>query len=83
VSRGAGGARGTAAPPGIGSITALAFVVVLVPAVVVAAVLRGVGANLGVACMLGLLIAFVGMAFYPRVLKRLGWLPGPREDTHE
>ena len=23
-------------------------------------------------------IAFVGMAFYPRVLKRLGWLPGPQ-----
>ena len=80
---GAGGAGGTAAPPGIGSITALAFVVVLVPAVVVAAVLRVAGANLGIACMLGLLIAFVGMGFYPRILKRLGWLPGPGEDAHE
>jgi hypothetical protein len=62
--------------PGIGSITALAFVVVLVPAIVVAAVLHAVGASLAVACMLGLLTAFIGMGCYPRVLKGLGWLPG-------
>ena len=62
--------------PGIGSITALAFVVVLVPAIVIAAVLHAFGASLAVSCMLGLLIAFIGMGFYPRVLKRLGWLPG-------
>ena len=83
MSRGGGGARGTAAPPGIGSITALAFVVVLVPAVVLAAVLRAVGANLGVACMLGLLVAIIGMGLYPRLLKRLGWASGPTEDAHE
>jgi membrane protein YdbS with pleckstrin-like domain len=75
--------RGAAAPPGIGSITALAFVVVLVPAIVVAAVLNAVGAALGVACLVGLLIAFVGMGFYPRLLKRLGWVSGPGEDPHE
>jgi membrane protein YdbS with pleckstrin-like domain len=65
------------APPGIGSITALAFVVVLVPAVVIAAILSAFGASLGVACLVGLLFAFMGMGFYPKVLKRLGWLPGP------
>jgi hypothetical protein len=75
--------RAAGAPPGIGSITALAFVVVLVPAVVVASLLSAFGAALGVACMLGLLTAFIGMALYPRVLKRLGWLPGSRETAHE
>jgi membrane protein YdbS with pleckstrin-like domain len=61
--------------PGIGAITGLAFVVVLVPAIVVAVILNAFGAPLGVSCMLGLLMAFVGMAFYPRVLRKLGWLP--------
>ncbi len=65
------------ATPGIGSITALAFVVVLVPAILIAAILRAFGASLGVACMVGLLFAFLGMGCYPKVLKRLGWLPGP------
>jgi hypothetical protein len=65
--------------PGIGSITALAFVVVLVPAIVIAAVLHAVGASLAVSCMVGLLFAFMGMGFYPRVLKRLGWLPGSQQ----
>jgi hypothetical protein len=64
--------------PGIGSITALAFVVVLVPAIVVAAVLHAFGASLAVSCMLGLLTAFIGMGAYPKVLKGLGWLPDPR-----
>ncbi len=64
--------------PGIGSITALAFVVVLVPAIVVAAVLHAFGATLAVSCMLGLLTAFIGMGLYPKVLKGLGWLPDPR-----
>jgi hypothetical protein len=64
--------------PGIGAITALAFVVVLVPAIIVAAVLHAVGANLAVSCMLGLLTAFIGMGCYPRVLKGLGWLPTPQ-----
>lgn len=75
--------RAAGAPPGIGSITALAFVVVLVPAIVAASLLRAFGAALALACMLGLLVAFIGMAAYPRVLKRLGWLPGPREAAHE
>jgi hypothetical protein len=61
--------------PGIGAITGLAFVVVLVPAIIVAVILNAVGAALGVSCMLGLLMAFVGMAFYPKVLRKLGWLP--------
>jgi membrane protein YdbS with pleckstrin-like domain len=75
--------RTASAPVGIGSITALAFVVVLVPAIAVAALLHVFGAALGVACMLGLLTAFIGMGLYPRVLKRLGWLPAPQEDAHE
>ncbi len=62
--------------PGIGSITALAFVVVLVPAIVIAAILNAVGASLAVSCMVGLLVAFMGMGFYPMILKRSGWLPG-------
>lgn len=74
----------TAGPPvGIGSITALAFVVVLVPAIAVAALLHIFGASLGVACMLGLLVAFIGMGCYPRLLRWLGWLPGPQGDAHE
>ena len=69
----------TQPPVGIGSITALAFVVVLVPAIIVATLLSVFGAALGVACMLGLLTAFIGMGIYPTVLRRLGWLPtGPR-----
>lgn len=75
--------RGAGAPPGVGSITALAFVVVLVPAIIVASLLSVFGAALAVACMLGLLTAFIGMAAYPKVLKRLGWLPGARETAHE
>ena len=71
--------RAGGAPPGIGSITALAFVVVLVPAILVATLLSVFGASLAVSCMLGLLTAFVGMALYPRVLKLLGWIPGPEE----
>ena len=70
--------RAPDALPGLGSITALAFVVVLVPAIVVAAILNAFGAPLGVSCMLGLLMAFVGMGLYPRVLRKLGWLPGPQ-----
>ena len=65
-----------APPVGIGSITALAFVVVLVPAILVATLLNVLGAALGLACMLGLLVAFIGMAVYPKLLRRLGWLPG-------
>jgi hypothetical protein len=63
------------AMPGIGAFTGLAFVVVLVPAIIVAVVLNVCGAALAVSCMLGLFIAFVGMAAYPRMLRKLGWLP--------
>jgi membrane protein YdbS with pleckstrin-like domain len=73
--------RDAGAAPGIGSITALAFVVVLVPAILVASLLSAFGASLAVACMLGLLTAFIGMGLYPTVLKRLGWLPDAREDA--
>jgi membrane protein YdbS with pleckstrin-like domain len=62
--------------PGVGAFAALAFAVVLIPAILVAAILRSVGASLGVACMLGLLMAFVGMGIYPRMLRWLRWLPG-------
>jgi heme O synthase-like polyprenyltransferase len=78
VSRAAG-----APAPGIGSITALAFAVVLVPAILVTALLSAFGAVLALACMLGLLTAFIGMAVYPRVLKRLGWIPNTQERAHE
>jgi len=61
--------------PGIGAITGLAFVVVLVPAIIVAVVLNACGAALAVSCMLGLLVAFIGMGTYPWLLRRLGWLP--------
>jgi membrane protein YdbS with pleckstrin-like domain len=65
--------------PGIGSITALAFAVVLVPAILVAVILGAFGASLAITCMLGLLTAFVGMGFYPKLLRRLGWVgPGPQ-----
>jgi Flp pilus assembly protein TadB len=61
--------------PGVGAFAALAFVVVLVPAILVTTVLHAVGASLAVACMLGLLTAFLGMGAYPRVLRLLKWLP--------
>jgi hypothetical protein len=61
--------------PGIGAFAALAFAVVLVPAILVTTILHAVGASLAVACMLGLLTAFVGMGAYPRVLRLLKWLP--------
>jgi hypothetical protein len=66
----------TGSMPGIGAITSLAFVVVLVPAIVVSVILNAFGAPLGVSCMLGLLTAFIGMGFYPRLLRKLGWIPG-------
>jgi hypothetical protein len=75
--------RAAGAPAGIGSITVLAFVVVLVPAILVASLLSVFGASLAVSCKLGLLPAFIGMAAYPRVLKLLGWLPGARENAHD
>ncbi len=61
--------------PGVGAFAGLAFAVVLVPALLVAALLKGVGASLAVACMIGLVMVFVGMAAYPKVLRLLKWLP--------
>ena len=49
------------------------------PAILVASLLNAFGPSLAVSCMLGLLTAFIGMAAYPRVLKRLGWLPGAQD----
>ncbi len=58
---------------------------VLVPAIVVAAVLSAVGAALGVACLLGLLTAFIGMGIYPRCSGGSDGFraTGPRENPHE
>ena len=68
--------------PGIGAFAALAFVVVLVPAILLTTVLHAVGASLPVSCMLGLLTAFIGMGAYPRVLRALKWLPAkPRRSA--
>jgi hypothetical protein len=70
----------------------LAFVVVLVPAVVVYAVLRAVGLGIGGAGLLGLLVAILGMVAYPVILRRTGWVgpsrrrpasPGGRPDEGE
>ena len=58
-------------PPSLGTVLALAFVITLVPGIVVAVVLRLVGLPLGPALLLGLLAVFVGMGCYPRVLRRL------------
>jgi hypothetical protein len=59
-------------PPSLGTVMALAFVITLVPGILVAVVLRLVGLPIGPALLLGLLAAFVGMGCYPRVLRRLG-----------
>ena len=59
-------------PPGLGTVFALAFVITMVPGILVAVVLRLVGVPIGPALLLGLLAVFVGMGCYPRVLRRLG-----------
>lgn len=58
--------------PSLGAVMALAFVITLVPGILVAVVLRLIGLPLGPALLLGLLAVFVGMGCYPRVLRRLG-----------
>jgi hypothetical protein len=58
--------------PGLGTVLALAFLVTLVPGLVVAALLRLAGLPLGAALLIGLVAIFVGMGCYPRVLRRLG-----------
>ena len=59
-------------PPSLGTVMALAFLITLVPGILVAVVLRLVGVPIGPALLLGLLAVFVGMGCYPRVLRRLG-----------
>ena len=58
--------------PSLGTVLALAFVITLVPGILVAVVLRLVGVPLGPALLLGLVAVFVGMGCYPRLLRRLG-----------
>jgi hypothetical protein len=61
--------------PSLGLVLALAFLITLVPGILVAVLLRLVGVPIGPALLLGLLAVFVGMGCYPRVLRRWG---GPR-----
>jgi hypothetical protein len=64
-------------PPGIGAISMLAAVVVLVPGIVVYVGLRALGLAIGPAGLLGLLVMILGMVAYPVLLRRTGWV-GPR-----
>ena len=65
-------------PPGIGAISMLAAVVVLVPGILVYVLLRAVGLAIGPAGLLGLLVMILGMAAYPVLLRRTGWVGPPR-----
>lgn len=65
-------------PPGIGAISMLAAVVVLVPGIVVYVLLRAVGLEIGGAGVLGLLAMIIGMVAYPVLLRRTGWVGPPR-----
>jgi len=60
--------------PGIGAIAALAFAVVLVPGILLYAVLRAVGLEIGPAGLLGLALMFGCVVIYPVLLRRLGWV---------
>ncbi len=62
----------TNSTPGLGTVLAIAFLITMVPGILVAVVMRLVGLPLGPALLLGLLAVFVGMGCYPRVLRRLG-----------
>jgi hypothetical protein len=59
---------------GIGSIFVLAFLVILVPGVVVYLVTHALGLGLAPSTLLGLLTVIVCLALYPSVLVRLGWV---------
>ncbi|OHV49386.1 hypothetical protein BCD48_13010 [Pseudofrankia sp. BMG5.36] len=59
---------------GIGSIFVLAFIVILVPGIVVYLVSHALGLGLGPASLLGLLTVIVCLGCYPSVLVRLGWV---------
>jgi hypothetical protein len=65
-------------PPGIGAISMLAAVVVLVPGILVYAALRALGLGIGPAGLLGLLGMILGMIAYPVLLRRTGWVGPPR-----
>jgi hypothetical protein len=75
MSRGvpAGGGRPPGSP-GIGSISTLAFVVILVPGIGVYLALHAAGLAIGPAGLLGLLVMFVCLGLYPPLLVRLGWV---------
>ncbi|MCK9894278.1 hypothetical protein [Frankia sp. AgB32] len=68
--------------PGIGSIFVLAFLVILVPGIAVYVVLNWAGLAIGPAGLLGLLVVFLGLGFFPTVLRRLGWVPS-RKSTRK
>lgn len=63
-----------AGAPGMGSIFILAFLVILVPGLVAYSLLRWAGVAIGPAGLLGLLVVFLGLGFYPSLLQRLGWV---------
>lgn len=68
-------------PPGragLGSISALAFAFILVPGLAAYVVLHAAGLAIGPAGLLGLLVMFVCLGFYPSLLLRLGWVPPRR-----
>ncbi|MDQ1634721.1 MAG: hypothetical protein QOJ32_1530 [Frankiaceae bacterium] len=65
-------------PPGIGAISALAAVVVLVPGIVVYVALRSLGLGIGPAGVIGLFVMIGGMVAYPVLLRRTGWVGAPR-----
>lgn len=60
--------------PGIGAIAALAFIVVMVPGILLYVVLRVVGLGIGPAGLLGLLLMLACVFVYPLLLRRLGWV---------
>lgn len=63
--------------PGIGAISMLAAVVVLVPGLLVYLALRALGLGIGPAGLLGLLVMILGMVAYPMILRRTGWVGAP------
>jgi hypothetical protein len=68
-------------PPGIGAISALAAVVVLVPGIVAYVALRALGLGIGPAGVIGLFVMIAGMVAYPVLLRRTGWVGPPRPRT--
>ncbi|WP_238435817.1 MULTISPECIES: hypothetical protein [unclassified Frankia] len=59
---------------GIGSIFVLAFLVILLPGVVLYLVTHALGLGLAPSTLLGLLLVIVCLALFPSVLVRLGWV---------